>query len=168
MQQRRLLLNAVKKVLGKEAKELTVTKPGTKALTSQRQTMVDLYSVLFDKLGMQSVIPMAKKLIAQMPDFQIEMEWKFFEDGTFLKVLETFLNYDMSDEDIQRFIGLQEGILVPYIQHQKEISPEDLKWAYREILKFVEDVRQKRTPIESPKLSAKEVNLLKKLETISA
>jgi len=116
-------------------------------IAAKRKLLIQLYGMLFEKLGMPQRIAGTTRLIQQAPEAQIEIEIRTLETGQFQKVVHTLITCELTPEETDQVQALYQGIFNPYMEviaRGQPIPKEDLEWAYNEIYRCIENIRDKR------------------------
>jgi len=118
--------------------------PKNMTAKTKRDFLIQIYEMLFSKLGMNDRIDAVRHMILHAPKHQIDLEVETLENGSFQKVVSAMINCELNEAEIDHVRALYEGIFRPYMENGGRIPKADLEWAYNEIFQFTESVHRKR------------------------
>lgn len=118
--------------------------PKNMTAKTKRDFLIQIYELLFSKLGMTDRIDSVGHMIQLAPQHQIDLEIETLENGSFQKVVSTLINCELTESETDHVRALYEGIFKPYMEQGGQIPQKDLEWAYNEIFQFTESIHQKR------------------------
>ena len=118
--------------------------PKNMTAKTKRDFLIQIYQMLFSKLGMNDRIDAVGYMIQHAPTHQIDLEIETLENGSFQKVVSSLVNCELDESEVEHVRALYEGIFRPYMEQGGQIPKADIEWAYNEIFQFTESIHQKR------------------------
>lgn len=103
----------------------------------KREMLGLFYQTLLTAMGREGEFYIFKQAIKQIPDREVEKEFKAVTDGTVSKIVKTLVRDDLTLEEKEEMAAIFEGLAKPYFsQYDGDVPQEDLDWAHNQISEF--------------------------------